>query len=265
MRELRQYIQRILVEAGEKQDLGKARQNLETLQQVEKLLDNSYLDLDVKERLVKPVKMFLKRQQRLVDQLSKESSKTAESQLAPEYKKRVQLVVRKLKASLVDPRALKVTYSKPWRDADVQATVSVPDARRPDARVTIEKEDRYGDPVDRMLGALKGWDGLKGETERVERRKQIQPKIKRALYDAKRWEEDNTKGFGSIELAYRSRNIPRDTQYHGHNDIERIAEQELAPLRKKIDQVLQPYKKDIKKVNLHTGEKGWVYVHVELV
>lgn len=120
-----------------------------------------------------------------------------------------------------------------------------------------------------LLERLKGWAGIKGESEATAARASTAQAIARALNSVitRGWDKEPatvSKDNITIEAAYRS-DLPKEgASSVGEYEYEEMVEREVASCRKLLDPKLAPYKNQIDRVNIHDGEKSWIYISVRL-
>lgn len=115
-----------------------------------------------------------------------------------------------------------------------------------------------------------GWTGLKGQAEAISGRESTAKTIQQIItdvcrsgsYDSERAEvsQDNRR----IEGSYRS-NLPKEGERAvGEARYDEMVGDEIARFRKRLDPALARYKDQIQSVDIHDGEKSWIYVVVTL-
>lgn len=125
--------------------------------------------------------------------------------------------------------------------------------------------------VEMFLEAVKGWKNVKGEAESQSARSGAAKSIASAIdgvtrrlsyigQDAAKISPD----FRRVEGAYRS-SLPKEGAYSvGEYEYERMVADEIARARKKVDDAIAPYKRQIADVRIYDGEKSWIYIEVTL-
>jgi len=118
--------------------------------------------------------------------------------------------------------------------------------------------------------ADEGWTGLKGQSEVISGREATAKAIQQIItdvcrsgsYDSERAEisQDNRR----IECSYRS-NLPKEGERSvGEDRYYEMVGDEIARFRKRLDPALSRYKDQIQSIDIHDGEKSWIYVVVTL-
>lgn len=65
--------------------------------------------------------------------------------------------------------------------------------------------------------------------------------------------------------SYRSEALPKEGAYSvGEYKYEEMVRSEIARASKAVDIALAPYKDKISGVDIHDGEKSWIYVSVKI-
>jgi len=123
-----------------------------------------------------------------------------------------------------------------------------------------------------------GWDKFKYAPGALERRQKAADGIVYALGNVireagrkARSDRDEirlpeiSRGGLLISGAYRDWSIPKEgASAVGEYQYDQIVESVLGPFDAEVRKALAPWKDDIKKIGIHTGEKSWIYVNVEL-
>ena len=119
-----------------------------------------------------------------------------------------------------------------------------------------------------IIKNLGTWEGVKGETEAKEARRTIANQVAKALGRAlSGWSIDEPEisdDFKRIQGGYRS-DLPKEgAQDVGYYDYRDMVEREVAKYRKKLNPLLMPYIKYISDIDIHDGEKSWIYTTITL-
>lgn len=125
--------------------------------------------------------------------------------------------------------------------------------------------------VAKFLEAAEGWKNIKGEAEGQAARSGTAKTIASVLdgiTSRLSWHgKDPTNvspDFRRVDGAYRS-NLPKEGAYEvGEYRYEEMVSKEIAQARKAVDAALAPYKDKIVKVDIHDGEKSWIYIQITL-
>ncbi len=124
--------------------------------------------------------------------------------------------------------------------------------------------------AERFLDALKGWRGLKGESEAISGRKEAAEQVRRALDSALALGMDQDRATIShdnreVEGSYRSNVLPKEGERAvGEYEYGEMVERVLGDTKKSVERSLTHLKDKIEKIKYGTGEKSWVYVTVVL-
>jgi len=123
--------------------------------------------------------------------------------------------------------------------------------------------------AERLLKALRGWPGLKGETEAAASRKKDADLIASAMKNiAHRLGEagqvEMSRDARTVTVDYRS-HLPKEGAY-GIDEYryDEMVSEEMDKAKKAYEAGLALYKDKIESISYDLGEKGWVYAHVTL-
>jgi hypothetical protein len=165
----------------------------------------------------------------------------------------------------------------PWKRNEGEPTLrESTDARLPGVHWTIGYERSAGpssgkDFAEAVFKALRGWPGLKGEAEATQARAgtaaaiakkldSVAQRLTRLDHDRVEISDDKTE----ISTSYRS-NLPKEGAYDvGSSRYEEMVSAEINRCRRTLDPEIANWKDAIKSVDVHDGEKGWIYITVRL-
>ena len=278
--------------------LKKAQDGIQSAYRVQKevqqILTNFPEDKTV-QRAVKDADVMIKRFTRQIGQAQKVVQTLSKKAIPPALKKFSQSVVRIIRSKLEDPKALEVI---PWQKKDYPSGVMYQVILRVDGRnsdglkreITLTENTTsaegpgvvfgsYGTPTSmspkqaaqKMLEALKGWSGLKGETDAIANREKIAKGVSNAIDTAisrkSPWMKDDAKissGNTRIKGSYRS-DLPKEGESDvGYSTYRDMVERETDNFKKILEPLLAPYRQAIVRINYGDGEKSWITVMVEL-
>jgi hypothetical protein len=123
---------------------------------------------------------------------------------------------------------------------------------------------------------LVGWPGLKGEVEATEGRRQVAGEIARVMktlsskLGMRDWggpfdEVEQSADLRKISTAYRSDNLPKEGERSvGEMRYSEMLREEFARARKAFEGALAAHKDQIEGIEIHDGEKSWIYITVTL-
>lgn len=254
-------------------------------------------------RASKDALVMVKRFEKHLNDANKMVRTLSKKQMPPALKKVVAAATRMLKSKLVDPKKLQVipwqdphggfSYGGKGQVFMVVFRIEDPDLLGTDrgrAELTVwENTGTAKGPsvnsrgqlisVDAkrvtksFLESLTGWPGMKGEAEASQARKTtalaIADVVQRACDSmGMNWSQRDaevSKDFMQVEGSYRSSNLPKEGESeYGWQRYEEMVEEELKRYHAKLDPALKPYMKHIKNIDVHTGEKSWVYTYIYL-
>ena len=124
--------------------------------------------------------------------------------------------------------------------------------------------------VDLLLSAVQGWTNIKGESEAQASRKPAAEAIASALTGVvKRYDDHRAATLSTdsrtIEAALRDWNLPKEGESSvGEYRYREMVREAIGKLRKSVDSALSAWASKIAKVEIHDGEKSWLYIRVEL-
>jgi hypothetical protein len=119
---------------------------------------------------------------------------------------------------------------------------------------------------------LVGWPGLKGEVEATEGRRKSAEEIARVMKTLssklgidRNDEVEQSADLRKISTAYRSDNLPKEGERAvGEMRYSEMLREEFASVRKAFEGALALYKDQIEDIEIHDGEKSWIYITVTL-
>ena len=120
-----------------------------------------------------------------------------------------------------------------------------------------------------LLEQIRGWAGMKGESDAVEGRRAAAQAIARILNSALRrgWDSRDAEiGHGNLEIegSYRS-DLPKEGAYEvGEDDFNRMLSSEISSFKKTLEPNLREFKNIIKNISYDYSEKSWIYVTITL-
>jgi len=248
--------------------------------------------------MMKTIDKMLKGFEKDID-TSRKTIRDASKASASEILKKNAIAIEKgIKAKLDDPKKLSVI---PWSEKDTNGSlvpmvifrVELGSSRKVEAMLREDPTLRPGvltwsttfatwnrrvftnpiEVVTAFVEQLRGWDGLKGEGELNLKRDEIAKSIIAALNDALR--DTGTDPYYvelakydvknlSIEGAYRS-DLPKEGESAvGEYEYRRMEAEEIKSFMKILNPALRPFEKDIKKLQVYSGEKSRVYAEIQL-
>ena len=121
--------------------------------------------------------------------------------------------------------------------------------------------------VAKFLEALKGSPLVKGEQDRtkvrVELAKRIFADIDNIWSRMYRGDARGDMDPKGLEMTFEARVLPHNS-YYGSNEIDAALDDESAKATKALSSVFQGYKDAIKSHDFSSGEKGWMYLNLNL-
>jgi len=249
-------------------------------------------------KIVSDCKLILKRVLKIESDAAKKMNSMSKKGAPKQLKSEAAKAKKAIEAKLVDPKSLKVI---PWQQTKSEHNsngeiISVTEyqmvfriengpynkifqmqlsekvgGRRDGQTVALDKFGTFipiKDFVPKFLEGLKGWDGLRGESNRNQQRSQVMGNLEKILnsvvrkmgFDYQRAEINGR----SIEAGYRS-DLPKEGAYEvGSAAYDRMVSAEIKRAEKAISALLRPYKDQISRVRISDGEKSWIYYDIEL-